>query len=139
MVNRLEMLISTFAKRTRLTPDAVRFYVRLGLLNPTTGSKGGNRPYQVFTEKDVETVGLIRMQQSLGLSLKEIAVLLEENTAGKLTPERSKLVLEGQLSSLQKKRDHIDRMIAYVSAKLAWLDRGVGSPPRFDEYTDARQ
>ncbi|MFG1341431.1 hypothetical protein [Xanthobacter autotrophicus] len=29
----------------------------LGLLNPTTGTKGGNRPYQIFSQKDVETVG----------------------------------------------------------------------------------
>lgn len=106
------MLISEFAKKTGLTSDAVRFYVRLGLLHPTTGTKGGNRPYQIFSEKDVETVGLIRMQQSLGLSLREVAELLAENAAGRLTPERSKAVLEGQLQQLQTQRDHVERMIA---------------------------
>lgn len=35
----------------------MHFDVRLGLLNPTTGTKGGNRPYQIFSQKDVETVG----------------------------------------------------------------------------------
>jgi MerR family transcriptional regulator, copper efflux regulator len=129
------MLISEFAKKTDLTPDAVRFYVRLGLLKPTTGSKGGNRPYQIFSEKHVETVGLIRMQQSLGLPLREIAELLEENAAGRLTPERSRAVLEAQLKQLQERRAHIDRMIAYVSDKLAWIEEGSGPPPRFDRYT----
>lgn len=128
------MLISEFAKKTDLTPDAVRFYVRLGLLKPATGSKGGNRPYQIFSEDDVETVGLIRMQQSLGLPLREIGELLAENAAGRLTPERSKAVLEGQLRQLQERRDHIDRMIAYVSDKLAWIEDGKGLPPRFDHY-----
>jgi MerR family transcriptional regulator, copper efflux regulator len=129
------MLISEFARKTDLTPDAVRFYVRLGLLNPTTGTKGGNRPYQIFSEKDVETVGMIRMQQSLGLPLREIAELLAENAAGRLTPERSKTVLEGQLKQLEERREHLDRMIAYVTDKLAWIERGTGPAPRFDHYT----
>lgn len=132
------MLISEFANRTGLTADAVRFYVRLGLLQPTTGTKGGNRPYQLFSEEDVETVGLIRMQQAIGLPLREIAELLAENAAGRLTPERSKEVLKGQLQQLQERRDHIERMMVYIHAKLAWFEDRNGPPPQFDEYAKPR-
>ena len=38
------MLISEFARVTRLTRDTVRFYARLGLLQPQTNGKGGRHP-----------------------------------------------------------------------------------------------
>ncbi|MFG1278564.1 MerR family transcriptional regulator [Xanthobacter autotrophicus] len=51
--------------------------------------------------------GLIRMQQSLGLPLREIGELLAENAAGRLTPERSNTVPAGQLKQLKERREHI--------------------------------
>jgi len=48
------MLISEFARVTRLTRDTVRFYARLGLLQPQTNGKGGRHPYSVFTDKDIQ-------------------------------------------------------------------------------------
>lgn len=132
------MLISEFARKVGLTSDAARFYVRLGLLKPTTGAKGGNRPYQIFSEKDVEAVALIRILQALGLPLREIAVLLEESAAGRLTPERSRAVLQEQLAQLQDQRAHLDRMIDYIAAKLEWLD-GKRPLPRFEDFARPRR
>ncbi|HFX0594338.1 TPA: MerR family transcriptional regulator [Pseudomonas aeruginosa] len=128
------MLISEFSRCVDLTVDAVRFYVRLGLLKPKTSGKGGSRPYQVFTTEDIETVRLIRMQQMLGYSLRDIAGLLDEYATGKLTPRRTAEVLNEQLCRLREQRDHLDRMTAYVSAKLKWVETGKGSPPKFDDY-----
>ncbi len=64
------MLISEFARATRLSTDTVRFYIRRGLLVPENNGKGGRNPYQIFTAEHVQTARLIRMAQSLGMSLK---------------------------------------------------------------------
>ena len=61
------MLISEFARVTGLTRDTVRFYARLGLLQPKTNGKGGRHPYSVFTEKDIQAAEVIRISQSLGM------------------------------------------------------------------------
>jgi len=38
----LVMMISVFARESRLSVDAVRLYVRQGLLHPEIGQKGGS-------------------------------------------------------------------------------------------------
>jgi len=98
------MLISEFARAAGLTSDTVRFYVRRGLLKPLAGKKGGSNPYQVFTAEHVEMARAIRMAQSLGFSLREIAVLNIEYQAKRITPSRGAEILRGQLARLHSVR-----------------------------------
>ena len=129
------MLISEFAKVTGLPPDTIRFYIRRGLIEPETGSKGGRNPYQIFTEEHVRTARLIRMAQSLGMSLKEISAINEEHRKGLITPERSIELMDRQLQRLEAKRAELDAMGAYLRAKLAWLRAGEPGPePSFSDY-----
>jgi MerR family copper efflux transcriptional regulator len=79
------MLISEFARITGLPRDTVRFYARLGLLQPKTNGMGGRHPYSFFTDKDIQAAEVIRIAQSLGMSLKEIAAFTEERRKGRLT------------------------------------------------------
>ena len=129
------MLISDFAKTTGLTPDTIRFYIRRGLLDPETGSKGGRNPYQIFTEEHVRAARLIRMAQSLGMSLKEISAISEEHRKGLITQERSIELMEMQLARLEAKKAELDAMGNYLRAKLAWLRAGEpGAEPQFSAY-----
>lgn len=129
------MLISEFAKLTGLSADTVRFYIRRGLLAPETGSKGGRNPYQIFTEEHVRTARLIRMAQSLGMSLKEISAIGEEHRKGLITRERSIELMEMQLARLEAKRSELDSMGNYLRAKLAWLHAGEPGPePQFSAF-----
>lgn len=122
------MLISEFARAAGLTPDTVRFYVRLGLLAPALGGKGASNPYQIFSAAHVERARLIRLAQSLGFSLKEIAAFNAEYEAGALTPERGAAILRGQLARLAEKAAQLDGMMAYMRAKIAWLESGCAGP-----------
>src|SRR5882762_9805646 len=129
------MLISDFARVTGLTRDTVRFYARLGLLRPQTNGKGGRRPYSVFTEKDIQAAEVIRIAQSLGMSLKEIAALNEERREGHLTSERRVEIMGAQLVSLETKATGLEMMISYVRAKIDWLTGGQQGPePDFENY-----
>ena len=78
MVKPAPMLISEFARAADLSPDTVRFYVKRGLLQPEAGRRGGANPYQEFSQADVATARLVRIAQSLGFTLGEIAALIEE-------------------------------------------------------------
>jgi len=129
------MLISDFARVTRLTRDTVRFYARLGLLQPRTNGKGGRHPYSVFTDEDVRTAEVIRISQSLGMSLKEIAAFNEERREGHLTSERRVEIMSAQLVSLKAKATELEMMIRYVRAKIDWLTGGQQGPePDFENY-----
>jgi MerR family transcriptional regulator, copper efflux regulator len=115
------MLISDFARVTGLTRDKVRFYVRQGLLRPRTNGKGGRNPYQIFNAEDVQIAEVIRVAQSLGMSLKEIAALNKARREGSATREGSIAVLSKQLALLQVKATELQRMSAYLRAKIDWL------------------
>lgn len=129
------MLIAEFALKAGLSKDTVRFYVRRGLIVPATGGKGGRNPYQIFSDEDVRTARMIRMAQSLGMSLKEIAAINRENRAGRITRARSIELLRDQLARLDAKAREIGAMTAYLRAKLAWYERGGKSPePDFQAY-----
>ena len=129
------MLISEFARTTGLTPDTIRFYIRRGLLDPEVGTKGGRNPYQIFTEEHVRAARLIRMAQSLGMSLKEISAISEEHRKGLITQERSIELMEMQLSRLEAKKAELDAMGDYLRAKLAWMRAGEPGPePQFSAF-----
>src|SRR5271165_3450628 len=132
------MLISEFARAAGLTPDTVRFYVKRGLLKPLTGKKGGSNPYQVFTNEHVQMARTIRMAQSLGFSLREIAALNVEYQAKRMTPARGAEILRGQLGRLEEKAAHVNAMIGYIKAKLVWMEGGSKGPePNFTDYERA--
>jgi MerR family transcriptional regulator, copper efflux regulator len=132
------MLISEFARVTGLTRDTVRFYARLGLLQPKTNGKGGRHPYSVFTDKDVQAAEVIRISQSLGMSLKEIAAFNEERRKGRLTSERRVEIMSVQLVSLEAKAAELEVMICYVRAKIEYLKGGQQRPePDFESYRAA--
>jgi MerR family transcriptional regulator, copper efflux regulator len=129
------MLISEFARVTGLTRDTVRFYARLGLLQPQTNGKGGRHPYSVFTNKDIQAAEVIRIAKSLGMSLKEIAAVTEERLKGHLTSERRVEIMSAQLVSLEAKATELQVMISYVRAKIDWLKGGQRRPePDFDNF-----
>lgn len=129
------MLMSEFARVTGLTRDTVRFYARLGLLQPQTNGKGGRHPYSVFTDKDIQAAEVIRIAQSLGMSLKEIAAFNEERRKGHLTRGRRVEIMSAQLVSLEAKATELDMMISYVRAKIHWLNGDQQEPePDFENY-----
>jgi DNA-binding transcriptional MerR regulator len=68
-----EQRIGGIASATGLTPDAIRYYERLGLVPKPTRTEGGFRLYGPDT---VARIRFIKQAQKLGLELKEIRDLL---------------------------------------------------------------
>lgn len=63
------------AKRTGLTPRAIRYYEELGLLRPSGRTAGG---FRLFTEADIDHLLRINeLQTLLGFSLAEIKQTLQ--------------------------------------------------------------
>ena len=125
------MMIAAFARESRLSVDAVRLYVRRGLLHPEVGTKGGSRPYQVFSALDLEKARIIRAGQALGLSLKEIGAFIGKRAFDGQEDDVVIAFLAEQRDRLTGRIAELEKLVAFVDAKIAWLkDPGVGpSPP----------
>jgi len=130
------MLISQFSKSTGLSPDTIRFYIGKGLLKPERSSRGGSNPYQIFGPQDVTTARMIRLEQSLGYSLREIAALNEEYRSGASSPERTAQVLRLQVARLEERRADLESALAFLNGKLAWIAAGKpGDAPEWQDYS----
>ena len=125
------MMIAAFARESRLSVDAVRLYVRRGMLHPQIGTKGGSRPYQIFSALDLEKARIIRAGQALGLSLNEIGAFIGKRAFDGEEDDVVIAFLEEQRARLTERITELERLVLFVNAKIVWLkDPSVGpSPP----------
>jgi DNA-binding transcriptional MerR regulator len=101
-----------FARRTRLSPKALRIYQRVGLLRPVAVEPNGYRRYD---PAQVPTGRLIAMLRGADVSLAEIGLLLGELERG---AEPAVERLEQLLAARQ--REHVNRqlLIRHIQAIL---------------------
>lgn len=118
------MLIGEFSQRTGLSAATIRFYMRKRLLAPATGLLGGSNPYARFSERDVQTVRVIRFGQSLGMTLGEIARVNDEMQSEGLSRERAIELMDGQLAVIEERARELTTMAAYLRAKRDWIADG---------------
>jgi DNA-binding transcriptional MerR regulator len=106
--------ISHLADEFALTTRAIRFYEDHGLITPER--KGTRR---VYTQRDRVRLKLVLRGKRLGMSLAEIAEILDLYDADK--SERSQLVkflevLEKRRALLEQQREDIDAVIEEIEA-----------------------
>jgi len=71
--------IGQAARRSRLTPKAVRLYESKGLLPPAGRTESG---YRTYSQRDVELLRFIRRAKSLGLRLEEVREIIDLERGG---------------------------------------------------------
>ena len=93
--------IGDVARLTRVTPEALRYYERRGLLPPSLRSTAGGRR---FSDEAVARVRFIKQAQAVGLSLKDIKALLASgNRASRATCRKTRSLLVSRLAELDSR------------------------------------
>ncbi|MDH5517411.1 MAG: MerR family transcriptional regulator [Gammaproteobacteria bacterium] len=103
------MYIGNVVKKTGASAKAIRIYDEMGLL-PGVSRSG---QYRIFTELDVQLVGLIKQAQKLGFTLAEIRQMMTLN--------RSEAPWVGVLDMMEKKILSIDAEVTCLQNKRAAL------------------
>ena len=111
------MLIGELAKLTGMSKDGIRHYEQLGLL-ASVPREAGHRTYRDYDASALEVVERVRQAQRLGLSLAEIAPLLD--AYGKRTPSKEETIhfLQGRLNAVRAKIEALRDVEAYIVTKL---------------------
>ena len=112
------LVIGELAARTGTTPEAIRYYERVGVLSPPE-RRGAGR-YRRYGPADVERLGFVRRARELGFSLDEVRELL--GLADQ--PERSCAEVD------QLARAHlaaVNEKIAHLAALRTELERVIGN------------
>ncbi len=127
-------MIAAFARESRLSVDAVRLYVRRGLLHPEVGTKGGSRPYQIFAALDLEKARIVRAGQALGLPLKDIGAFINKRAFDGAEDDVVIAFLAEQRQRLTVRVAELEKLVSYVDAKIAWLrNPSVGPSPPYPQ------
>ncbi len=114
--------IGQVARQANTTTQAIRFYERIGLLQPAT--RGENR-YRLYAPDVVNQVRFIRRAKRMGLSLDEVAELIGLAKDGACEPLRRTMErmlarkireTEAQIQSLVHFRDDLKSLYAQLQA-----------------------
>ena len=100
------MLIGELGERCGVTPKTIRYYESIGLLDEPRRTTGGYRDYG---ESFVERLRFIRDAQATGLTLAEVASVLELKGAGERSCGHTAELLDQHLAA-------IDDQIAQLTA-----------------------
>lgn len=103
--------ISAFAKMSGISIKTLRYYDELGILKPSAVDESSG--YRYYSADHLLTVERIRAYKELGLTLEQIAPLLEKATpdtaAGTLVTKRADL--ERAIQEAQHQLEEIDRRV----------------------------
>jgi MerR family redox-sensitive transcriptional activator SoxR len=90
------LTIGELSRRTGRRPSAIRYYEEIGLLPEPTRISGRRR----YTEEVVRTLAVIDTAQRAGLSLDEIAALLDASPGDAVAVEELRRIAQRRLPEL---------------------------------------
>jgi len=110
--------VNHLARRVGVSAHAVRYYSRIGLLQPGRNPENG---YRLFDRSDVTRLQFIRQAQSLGFTLDEVAEILEESGKGKSPCPKVREILGRRIEENRRKLEELNALQARMEqALLQW-------------------
>lgn len=110
------MYIGEVAKRTNLSPKAIRLYEEIGLI-PEQKRKGR---YRIYQESTIEMLLLIKEAKTFGISLNQLKSLTSENSGqldwAKVATflRKIKIQMQSEIVTLEKRINALDRCIGEI-------------------------
>lgn len=98
------MTIGQLARRVGITPRAVRYYERIGLLAPSARTTAG---YRLYTEAEAERLAFIRRAQAQSLPLADIAVILATRDGGTAPCRQAWALAEARLREVNARIEEL--------------------------------
>ena len=110
------MTVSALADRVGLSPDAVRYYERCGLLPQPARSAAG---WRLYDEHAVERLRFVKGAQRVGLRLREIHELLEVVDRGQCPCGHTDALLRQRLAEVDAELVRLRTLRAKLARLLA--------------------
>lgn len=109
------MTIAEVGKKYNLTPDTLRYYERIGLLQGVPRNKNGIRNYD---EKTCKRIEFIKCMRDAGVEIEILIEYMSLFEKGKSTVEARKKLLEEQREKLLVKQKSINETIDRLNYKI---------------------
>jgi len=120
------MLVKELAEQSNVAPHIIRYYSRLGLLQP---QRHAENDYQIFTTSDVKRVLFIRKAKTLGFSLKEITQFLNDAEEGQTPCPAVRQLISQRIHETQQKITELQQLLNTMEQAIVhWEDLPDGVP-----------
>src|SRR5687768_15761577 len=109
----MAMNVSQVARQAGVSPDAVRYYEKEGLLPPAPRSASGYRQYDGST---AQRIRFIKGAQEMGLKLVEIGELLEIQDRGACPCGHTRTLVERRMAEIDAEMKRLSSLRAELAA-----------------------
>nr|WP_248595622.1 MerR family DNA-binding protein [Candidatus Accumulibacter phosphatis] len=118
--------VSALASLVGVTPDTVRYYARIGLLDPAIDADNG---YRRFKNADVTRLRFVLRARRLGFHLDEIAEILGMSDCGQTPCPVVREIVERRIAETRERVAELQALQARLEQALAlWAGMPNGEP-----------
>lgn len=118
--------VKDLAQICNVSPDTVRYYIRIGLLQPTRDPGNG---YRQFTVSDTKRLDFIRKAKSLGYTLNEIKHILAESQKGNSPCPLVRELISHRIQANRARLEQLMELQARMEqALVSWSNMPDGAP-----------
>jgi len=96
--------VKQIADRLDVTAETIRYYSRLGIIEPRRDPENG---YRYYSENDIRVINFIRKAKHYGLTINEISEIIKKSTNGESPCE---LVYEMVTNHYKETREKIKNL-----------------------------
>ena len=120
------MLVQEIADITDVTAETVRYYTRIGLLNPEQKAENGYREYD---QQDLERLRFVRNARHLGFTVRDIKQILDHAELGNSPCPLVREIIQERVEELQHQIEREQKLLARMkTAMSAWKEMEDGVP-----------
>lgn len=120
------LTVSGLSKAAEVTPDAIRHYVRVGLLFPSRDPENG---YRLFSDSDLRRVKFIRHARGLGFTLRDIRIIFEHSNRGLSPCPEVRIIIQRRIGENRARLAELNALQRRMDDALAkWKTMPDGEP-----------
>jgi len=125
-MNEVMLTVNELSKKARVTPDAIRHYVRVGLLSPTRHPGNG---YKLFDDDDIKNVKFIRQAKALGFTLGDIRAIFVHSFDGRSPCPAVRGMIQQRINENRARLAELNRLQQRMDDALEiWRSMPDGEP-----------
>lgn len=113
------MTIAEVSRRFDISPDALRYYERKGLLPEIGRTAGGIRCY---SEDDCAWVAFIKCMRAAGVSVETLAEYVRLFRQGPETAQQRRALLIAQRERIERKKCELEEVLTRLDHKIENYD-----------------
>ncbi|MFC6182067.1 MerR family transcriptional regulator [Lactiplantibacillus daowaiensis] len=106
--------IGEFAQRVALSIDTLRYYEKLGLLQP----KRDNHQQRLYSDQDLTWLAFIKRLKQIGMPMRDIQTYAKLRAQGDTTITARMTLLHHQTERLLIARAEVDAQLKFLDRKL---------------------